>query len=122
MFSNIFDDLLIDNKANGNKSTSEIDSRQKTLDIPKPKTKQESTKTANIEPKKTDTIFINMASYRDSQCIPTILNLLEKRSGFTKIVIGLCQQIDLKQDAQLDVRRFFGHNRRIGSHKKGTNY
>ena len=53
-------------------------------------------------PKRNDTIFVSIASYRDEECPKTLLNLYKNAKNPTKIFVGICQQNDTGDTDCLD--------------------
>lgn len=66
------------------------------------------------QPSNRDKIFISVASYRDQECWPTILDALQKAERPDRLVFGVCQQISA-DDTHLDVRSFIDSNLSVQS-------
>ena len=57
-----------------------------------------------------DSIFVTIASYRDSECAPTILDLYSKARYPRAISVGIAVQHDAKEDASCIPKEFLSSN------------
>lgn len=57
--------------------------------------------------KTANSIFISIASYRDIECYPTVIDILEKAKYPELLTIGICQQLVSSTDSIIDVRTAF---------------
>lgn len=71
-------------------------------------------------------IFVAMASYRDPQCQPTVEDLFAKATHAERIVVGVCLQVDPKQDKNCLLNSPFPEQTRIvtvnAEDSKGANW
>lgn len=58
-----------------------------------------------------DTIFVSVASYRDSECIETVKALFDSASRPDRVFVGICEQN--REDAEACIPRQFKWNHRV---------
>ena len=56
-----------------------------------------------------NTIFVSIPTYRDPEVVETIKDLFKKADNPERIIVGVCQQIDLKKSSKddIDLRKTF---------------